>query len=994
MNTLEFFQTVLPDDGINYLVLFSAKLKDKRGNPIKLHKPYSDLESMALAAAEFDGNPEYLGVYHACGGYQRPYIELDELNDWGKPKRKYRVEENWHRAKSFWADIDCGRDKFDKGEGYLTQRDGAAAIFAAADKIGWPRPMLVNSGNGVHAYWPLEKTISHATWLKVAAAFKAALGHLQVKADPTRTADFASILRPPGTTNRKGEAKTVKVVRTCEPCDPKALADALSKYITDNDVKPQRSTKPKQNLNSDLTGLLGEFPQVDSSGELVASHCHQMAHLRDTKGDASFNTWRLLIGVLHHCVDGEKLAEEWTSERLATGHDTDDWHTRFHTWSAGPSRCDAIEAENSLLCKGCPHKGKITSPIQLGRIIPITEEKVVEIVNDDDKPEQATIPKLPVGYDYKDGLMIRVMVDKDGIPQPHAFCRDMFYPTTRIRGEDGTYRFGMRVHLHNHRVRDFQMNADAMASQTDLLRSLARYEVIQTNHKDAGNHLTAYLRDSIERLKREVDEINTLTSFGWKYDMTAFLCGDRLYHKDGTVRRVLLGGYAANKADIFPPVKGTVESYAKAMNYIYNNAEMRPLQYAILASWGSILSPFCEDTYNGLVFSMYGGTAVGKSTAVFNAMYAFGDAVKMTLKSDRGFTELALWARLGCMNNLPVLLDEATNIEPAALSRIAYTVSQGEERERLKATPNGTRFAEAARWRLNLSMTTNTDLHAHLSTHIANAEAEGVRVVQLNMNSYKLPQYEGPAKQAFIMACDQIKRNAGAAGEAMIKYCVGNVDAIHDRMRQKVLALAGHIPENKFRFYVSHAACCLVMGEIAKELGIVDWDMGALEDFAVQNMKELGVNLANSNVTTSTDAFGRMMADLNSRILVTAEYRDGRHQAGPESARRNIVGTVCGRLVLGSKADTRHAGRLWLLNKEVRDWCTKNRVDPSTLVKYLADKGALISEKERVNITRGTDSAPVQANCIEIDTTKLDLDIGPVVNSEEPRPVQAAGGQL
>ena len=106
MDTLEFFQTVLPEDSIHYLVLFTKKL-DERGHPFKIHKPFSDLETMAAAMEEFDDDEQSIGVYHACGGYLKPVIELDELNKWGKPKRQFRVPDNWNQAKAFWIDVDC-----------------------------------------------------------------------------------------------------------------------------------------------------------------------------------------------------------------------------------------------------------------------------------------------------------------------------------------------------------------------------------------------------------------------------------------------------------------------------------------------------------------------------------------------------------------------------------------------------------------------------------------------------------------------------------------------------------------------------------------------------------------------------------------------------------------------------------------------------------------------------------------------------------------------
>ena len=206
ITTLDFLKTILPENGIYYLVIFQV------GHKIPSHKVYLDLETMADAIDNMAGSKS-LSVYHACASYQRAVIEVE---DGEKTKRKYRVPENWDRAKAFWVDLDCGQEKFDKGDGYLTQGDAVGAIFEFSDKIGWPHPMIVDSGNGIHAYWPLNKDITHEKWVKVAKELKATMHHCGVIADPSRTADFASILRPAGSMNRKnGAAKPVTVKHVC-----------------------------------------------------------------------------------------------------------------------------------------------------------------------------------------------------------------------------------------------------------------------------------------------------------------------------------------------------------------------------------------------------------------------------------------------------------------------------------------------------------------------------------------------------------------------------------------------------------------------------------------------------------------------------------------------------------------------------------------------------------------------------------------------------------
>ena len=107
-------------------------------------------------------------------------------------------------VKSFWFDLDCGQDKADKGEGYLTQQEGLAALAEFIDTCKLPPPTyVVNSGGGVHVYWCLLHEILATEWTPVAARLKALTERHKLRADPTRTADIASVLRPPGTQNHK-----------------------------------------------------------------------------------------------------------------------------------------------------------------------------------------------------------------------------------------------------------------------------------------------------------------------------------------------------------------------------------------------------------------------------------------------------------------------------------------------------------------------------------------------------------------------------------------------------------------------------------------------------------------------------------------------------------------------------------------------------------------------------------------------------------------------
>jgi hypothetical protein len=992
MNTLDFLTTILPDRGVHYLAVF------KEGYDQPTHRVYHTLEQMA-GAIDSMANSTQLSVYHACASYQHESVEVEVR---GEMKVKRRVPSNWDRARSFWVDLDCGQDKFDKGQGYLTKADAVRAIFAFADTVSWPRPMMVDSGNGMHAYWPLTKDIKPESWIKVANLLKASLAHAKVIADPTRTADFSSILRPLGSVNRKGgAAKPVRVRTTCEPTDPRDLAMAILAYVNDNGVTTVKEAKrydraPANDLNSDLTGHLPQYPHVDSFGDEIANGCAQVREMRSTLGDVGYEHWRGVIGLLTHCADGLELSESWSERREQTGHDQLDWQLRYDSWGSGPTTCQFFQKCNPTGCDGCEHNGKITSPITLGRVIPINEVKFEQVVTDEGEEVEAVIPAIAHGYTWDGNFLSRMLKDKDGNLQALAFSRLLFYPTSRIRTEDGTYRIGVRMHLPNHKVRDFDMPADAMASQTDMLRALAKYELMHSNHKDAGLHMAAYLRDQLETLKRQVEEVNTLTSFGWKYNNDAFLLGDRLYHKDGTTRRVLVSSGAGKFASAMPPPKGTVAGYAKPLNFIYNRAGMEHWQYAICSGWGSILTPFCEELFKGLILALRGGdSGKGKTTACYASLYAFGDAARMTLNSKDGFTPNALWTFLGAFNNTPVLIDELTNMEASVFSDVAYGVSRGEEKVRLTSKGGTVGFAATSTWRMSPFVTGNKDFHGLLATTQANSQAEAVRLIQIDIDRYPVihlvetrkndkPRSEMDrdevaeieARESALVqdAMDAMKSHSGAAGEAMVKYVVTHQAEIAELIRDTTSALGQHLQGAKYRYYRAHGACTLVIAQVAKDLGVHDFDLDALFKATVKLLTELAETVSVTNTVTAEDAFNRMMAALAHRIIVTVEFRDKRHKDGPETPRNRVNGEIAGRYVLGSTTRRDCAGQIMINQKDVRDWCMKNRTDYNAVLDQLESSGALIKRMDKVTLTRGTDVPTVQARCIVVDSYKLDKD--------------------
>lgn len=175
MDTLTFLRRILPSQGFYCLFLLSEN------GPRTIF--FDDLETMAEAAVKFDRAG--FDVYHACASYQ---------------EKTRRTAVNTAYVRSIWMDIDVGKPK---GPSYPTLSTAWDAFKQFLTVSHLALPGLVKSGGGLHAYFTFEEDVASQLVLPTMKELKElAIAH-DLKIDPTRSADLASVLRPVGTHNHK-----------------------------------------------------------------------------------------------------------------------------------------------------------------------------------------------------------------------------------------------------------------------------------------------------------------------------------------------------------------------------------------------------------------------------------------------------------------------------------------------------------------------------------------------------------------------------------------------------------------------------------------------------------------------------------------------------------------------------------------------------------------------------------------------------------------------
>ena len=125
------------------------------------------------------------------------------------------------------------------------------ALRHFCQKVKLPKPVIVDSGNGVHCYWPLETEVEYKDWFPVAEKLKSLCAEYNLLADPAVTSDGARVLRVPGSHNFKGNTPLqVKVLGNTQGAHVfQSFSATLGDIETTKEKLPPNATKEKLHDN-------------------------------------------------------------------------------------------------------------------------------------------------------------------------------------------------------------------------------------------------------------------------------------------------------------------------------------------------------------------------------------------------------------------------------------------------------------------------------------------------------------------------------------------------------------------------------------------------------------------------------------------------------------------------------------------------------------------------------------------------------------------------
>ena len=869
-----------------------------------------------------------------------------------------RTKGNVKMLKAFWLDIDCGADKAKvdpvtgRPKGYVDQTAGLHALREFCLLIGLPKPIIVNSGRGLHVYWALTTEVSRAEWEPVGLRFRDLCKLHNFYVDPA-IFEVARILRIPGTLNFKSDPPSkVEVLRTADAVDFEKFRNLLG--AEDLPVAPPKVKREMTALGKSMMG------NVESSFKKImvrsanGTGCQQLLSCFQDRATLDEPRWFDALSIAKFCSDRDTAIH-----KLSKGHPDYDYAVveKKAYGIKGPHSCLEFEAKNPGGCEGCPHWGKITNPLALGREITraTAEDNVVEVEVETEAGEVAVetheVPPYPFPFFRGKAGGVYMQADSDEEAPKLVYEHDL-YVVKRMRDPGLGEVVVLKVHMPKDGVQEFIVPYTSVTDRGELRKALSRVGIVGG---DANfNLLGRYIVASIKELQQTKKVEHMRLQFGWADKDSKFIVGDREITKDG-VYHSPPSSITATIAQALTP-KGTLSAWKEVFN-LFGRPGLEAQAFGALTAFGAPLLKFLGQ--NGAIINLiHSDSGTGKTTVLHMCNSVFGNPQKLCAMWDD--TLNAKIMRLGIMNNIAFCADELTNTTPQDFSTLAYSMTQGRGKDRLKASANVLRD-NATTWQTLSLCSSNASFYEKMTSLKTTPDGEMMRLLEYSIEFANAidPAY---AKQMFD---HQLKENYGHAGDIYVQWLLANLEEAVQRVRELQVKIDKELGlTQRERFWSAVLAVNIMGGIFAKRLGLLDWDMKAIYQWATKML--LGLRL---EVAPRTTNIGSVVGDFVNRhigynTLVVDDGVDLRTnlQSMPKWQPR-------GPLIIRYEPDTKY---MYIAAKPFKDDCVDRQINYRDTLKELGKQGIYVNTVTK-RMSKGMAVSSPGVHCLMLNCTDTDF---------------------
>ena len=798
--------------------------------------------------------------------------------------------------RSFFIDLDVGPalDKKGNPTGKYPDKDAALeALQKLLDDTGLAEPIVADSGGGIHAYWPFDRDIERDEWKSYAEKFKA-LCIKNINIDPAVPADAARILRCPQTFNHKFDPKRETFFMVDE--FPVYNWDEMKVFLGDPVVKPNDILASiTKGLDDDTRAMLkmDNFPksfETLAEKSLNGTGCNQITNILVNAATLEEPLWFAGLSIARFCDDGATAIHKMSEDHPEyTYENTEEKASRF----PAPRTCEWFNSNYPKNCEGCPHQGKITSPIVLGKEFrPATTTDSTEPIR-----AQSNSKEVP---DFPDFLHPYMRGQNGGIyyqpppkynkkgekidQDPVLLLTNDFFPIRRMiskhDGEcllmklmlpkDGNREILLPMkHVYSQESFKSLMSANGIFFKLELVQTLMGYII------KWGQFMQ--MTDKAEIMRMQMGWSEDITDPEW--ENRSFVIGKREVLPSGEIIDAPSSPFVRNLAKQLVP-QGTYARWRESADYL-NKPGFELHAFAMLAG---MASPYMTYTStSGVTLCLLGKSGTAKTGAMYAGLSVWGNPKELSVFDA---TDNGMVGRFLGLHNIPLGVDEISNKDPKILAQLIHKISHGKAKIRMQGSVNAEREYEMSASMVGL-MTTNQSAYGKLELLKANPDGEAARLIEMFIKRPALLDAQGGALLGRHIF-DAFRVNYGHVGPRIIQAGLKYGDNyIRERIAYWDAKFIKDFGEDvTYRFYQNLVAISGMVGEMSVAENLITLDVERIYHEAVLEMITIRDKVVKVNRTDYPSVLGDYINRNLGNILVLKDGKVTMEPRGP------IVGRI------------------------------------------------------------------------------------------------------
>jgi len=686
----------------------------------------------------------------------------------GYARRK--VDAVW--SSSLFVDLDVG-----EGKEYASKEEALKALDDFVIHTNLPAPTKLDSGRGIWGFWMFGENIPIDTWKVYAEKFKKFCLDNGLKVDVGVAADPARLTRTPNCHNYK----------TNPPSPTSVISDVILQYnftefkefLGEEDLSFADIIKAaKKGMTEEERQAQGGSNFENSFAKLLESSmngygCHQIKHMMEKPNEVSYELWTAGLTVASKCVDQETAIH--TISEGAKDYNREATILKAATFQ-GVHPCTSFEAANPGGCEGCSRRGTATNPLVFASklkdgksIIPIIssetapeedeefdpdryeEEKVGNVIFQNAEtalthpdafvvppgmfpfihgPEGGVYKVLPAVRDKKTGEIVTpeqpVLVTETNIKATNRLrnlssgegdCLE--FTATFPNDPPVTFLFPFKYAFSVEKAMDIMGGKNIQIKRKDI-------PLFMDYIVEWGSYLTNHGSADVMR-----------THMGWTDDKkkTSFVLGDKEYKRDGTIGHTPLSLQTKPIGEFIRP-EGSFEKWQEAVQNL-NLPGLELHAFMMLCGFASPLMSY--SSVNGISICLAGDAGSSKTGAMYSALSMWADPSKLHIAGNKtnGATAVGLRLRANALHNIPLAIDEITNIKDEDLSDLIHYISSGQNKIKGQSSVNAERAYEVPA-SLIAVITSNSSLYQRLKGIKEDPNGEVARLLEFNITKPKV----------------------------------------------------------------------------------------------------------------------------------------------------------------------------------------------------------------------------------------------------------------